>query len=116
MGYQIDIYGDSYQYAVMVQVWENIMVQCQLKRVRLWLLIIHCVNQRLELAVKDCLREDPAFTEVSEVLLALYYLTRNSGKVKLLLTKIALQLDVVCVAFVKSEGTRFQNHKYRSGV
>ena len=60
------------------------------------------------------LKEGPAFTEVTEVLLALYYLTRNSGKVKSLLTKIALELDVVCVAFVKSEGTRFQNHKYRA--
>ena len=86
----------------------------QLKRVRLWLLIIHCVNHRLELAVKDGLKEGPAFTEVSEVLLALYYLTRNSGKVKSLVTKIALELDVVYVAFVKSEGTRFQNHKYRA--
>ena len=60
------------------------------------------------------MKEGPAFTEVSEVLLAIYYLTRNSGKVKSLLTKIALELDVVCVAFVKSEGTRFQNHKYRA--
>ena len=70
----------------------------QLKRVRLWLLIINCVNHRLELAVKDGLKEDPAFTEVSEVLLALYYLKRSSGKVKSLLTKIAIELDVVCVA------------------
>ena len=89
-------------------------VASQLKRVRLWLLIIHCVNHRLELAVKDSLKEGPAFTEVSEVLLALYYLTRNSGKVKSLLTKIALELDVVCVAFVKSERTGFLNHKYRA--
>ena len=90
-------------------------VASQLKRVRLWLLIIHCVNHRLEYCkVKDGLKQDPAVTEVSEVLLALYYLTRNSGKVKSLLTKIALDLDVVCVAFVKSEGTKFQDHKYRA--
>ena len=89
-------------------------VVSQLKHVRLWLLIIHCVNHRLELAVKDSLREDPAVTEVSEVLLALYYLTRNSGTVKSLLAKIALELNVVCVAFVKSKGTRFQYHKYRA--
>ena len=31
-----------------------------------------------------------------------------------MLKKIALDLDVMCVAFVKSEGTRFQNHKYRA--
>ena len=64
------------------------------------------------MAIKDGFKEDSAFSEVDRIMLELYPLTRNSGKVKGLLKKIALQLDVMCVAFVKSEGTRFQNHKY----
>ena len=79
-------------------------VTTQLQRTRLWLLIIHCVNHRLELAIKDASREDSSFTEVSDVLLGLYLCTRNSGKVKALLKKIVLDLDVMCVAFVKPRG------------
>ena len=68
----------------------------------------------MELAIKDDFRADTNFTEVRNVLLGLYLRTGNSGKVKALLKKIALDLDVMCVAFVKSERTRFQNHKYRA--
>ena len=85
----------------------------QLQRARLWLLIIHCVNHRLELAIKDAFREDSSFTEASDVLLGVDMCTRNSEKIKALLKKIALDLDVMWVAFVTSDGTRFQNHKYR---
>ena len=89
-------------------------VATQIKETRLWLLIIHCVNHRLELAIKDGFKVDSAFSEICDMLLNMYLLTRNSGKVKSMLIKVALELDVMCVNFVKSEGTRFQNHKYRA--
>ena len=78
-----------------------------------WLLVIHCSNHRLELAMKDAFLADSAFKDVDKMLLDLYLMCRNSGKVKKLLVSIAIQLDVMFVSFVKSEGTRFQNHKYR---
>ena len=43
----------------------------------------------------------------------MYLITRDSGEVKQLLKSIAMRLDVMYVAFVKSDGTHFQNHKYR---
>ena len=88
-------------------------VATQLKRLRPWLLVIHCINHRLELAIMDGFKTDAAFSEVNKILLALYLLTLNNGKVKSLLKKIALELDGVCVAFVKSEGTTLHNHKHR---
>ena len=66
------------------------------------------------MAIKDGFKEDSAFSEVDRIMLELFLLTQNSGRVKGLLKKISLQLDVMRVAFVKFEGTRFQNHKYRA--
>ena len=85
-----------------------------IKKTRPWLLDIHCSNHRLELAVQDAFKEDAAFTKVDELLLQLYQLTKNSGKVKRLLKATAMRLDVISVNFIKSSVTRFQNHKYRA--
>ena len=54
---------------------------------RFWLLLIHCVNHRLELATKDGFKEDSAF-----------FRSRS---------------NYVRIVPPDSEGTRFQNHKYR---
>ena len=81
---------------------------------REWLTLIHCTNHRLELAMKDAFLVDAAFKEVDKVLLEMYLITRDSGKVKGLLKSIEMRLDVMYVAFAKSDGTRFQNHKYRA--
>ena len=56
-----------------------------IKKTRPWLLDIHYSNHRLELAVQDAFKEGAAFTKVDELLLQLYQLTKNSGKVKRLL-------------------------------
>ena len=85
-----------------------------IKKTRPWLLDIHCSNHRLELAVQDAFKEDATFTKVDELLVQLYQLTKNSGKVKRLLKATAMRLDVISVNFIKSSGTRFQNHKYRA--
>ena len=81
---------------------------------REWLMVTHCTNHRLELAMKDTFLADAAFKEVDKVLLEMYLITRHSGKVKGLLKSIEMRLDVMYVAFAKSDGTRFQNHKYRA--
>ena len=81
---------------------------------REWLMVIHCTNHRLELAMRDAFSADTAFKEVDKLLLEMYLITRDSGKVKRILKSIAMRLDVIYVAFVKSDGTRFQSHKCRA--
>ena len=71
-----------------------------------------CTNHQLELAMKDVFLADAAFKEFDKVLLEMYLVTHD--KVKQLLKSIAMRLNVMYVAFVKSDGTRFQNHKYRA--
>ena len=62
---------------------------------REWLMVIQCTNHRLELAMKDAFLADAAFKEVDKVLLEMYLITRDSGKVKGLLksTVDSLYLD-----------------------
>ena len=84
----------------------------QLKEDRDWLLVIHCANHRLELALKDAFKADTSFQDVDEIMTQIYYMFRNSGKAKRLFTAVALILNVTSVGFVKASGTRFQNHKY----
>ena len=81
---------------------------------REWLLIIHCSNHRLELAIADAYKTDVNFKDVDTFLLNVYTLFKNSGKLKSLLGTIALNLGVTSVSFIKNYGTRFQNHKYRA--
>ena len=64
--------------------------------------------------MKDAFLADAAFKEVNIVLLEMYLIIHDSGKVKQLLKSIAMRLSVMYVAFVKSDGTHFQNHKYRA--
>ena len=71
-----------------------------------------CTNHQVELAMKDAFLVDAAFKEVDKVLLEMYVITHD--KIKRLLKSIAMRLDVMYVAYVKSDGTRFQNHKYRA--
>ena len=49
-----------------------------------------CTNHQLELAMKDAFLVDAAFKEVDKVLLEMYLITRNSGKVKVLLKSVAM--------------------------
>ena len=79
-----------------------------------WLMAIHCTNHRLKLDMKDAFLADAAFKEVDKVLLEMYLITCYSGKVKWLLKSVAMRLDIMYVAFVKSDGTHFQNHRYRA--
>ena len=85
-----------------------------MKEGREWLIVVHCSNHRLELSVKDAFELDSEFKSVDQILVEMFTLTRNSGKVKRSLKAIAVGLDVTCVSFIKSHGTRFQNHKYRA--
>ena len=74
------------------------------------LMTIHCVSHRLELAIKDAYKSEPAFQQVTELMTGLYYLFRNSGKLTRLLKDVGKLVGVKVVRFGRVGGTRFQNH------
>ena len=79
-----------------------------------WFLKIHCAYHRLELAIGSTYTGQPEFQIVDTLLLNIYQLFKSSGKLRRLLTTIALNLGINCISFVRSHYTRFQNHKYRA--
>ena len=85
-----------------------------MKEDREWLIVVHCSNHWLELSMEDAFELDSEFKSVDQILLEMFTLTGNSGKVKKLLKAVAVGLDVTYVSFIKAHGTRFQNHKYRA--
>ena len=78
---------------------------------RLHLMVVHCVSHRLELSVKDAFKLHESFKKIDDTLLAIWNLFRHSGKLKRLLKMAGEQLGIQVVAWKKSSGTRFQNHK-----
>ena len=49
---------------------------------RLWLITIHCANHRLELALKDAVKEIQKFAECDKFYTNIFYLFKNSRKLK----------------------------------
>ena len=84
----------------------------EMKSSRPWLLVIHCVNHRHELAIGDAFLSDASFKHLDEMMTSIYYLFRNSGKNKRLIIRLAQRISVTWVSFVNPKGTRFQAHHY----
>lgn len=85
----------------------------QMKLQRPWLLVVHCVNHRLELAVGDSFKSNGAFKILDEMMVNVFYLFRNSGKNKRIIMRLAGRLSITWISFVNTKGTRFQAHHYR---
>ena len=64
-------------------------VLTQLKSTRPWLLTVHCVNHRIELSVKEALK-DPYFEDIESFYLVNYKLIKSSEALKEKLKKTAL--------------------------
>jgi hypothetical protein len=77
---------------------------------RPWLVTIHCVSHRLELALKDCLMKDERFKTAKEFMVLLFYLFKKSGKIKRQFKELAKSLNVTVCSFAKAHGIRFINH------
>ena len=73
----------------------------------------HCANHRIELAVKDVLK-DSAFSEVDKQYLAIFNLMKNSGAVKSDVKSAAKALDISCYTLPKITGTRFVSHRKKA--
>ena len=82
---------------------------------RPWLISIHCVSHRVELAMKDAILKISEFEDIKQFMITLYYTMKKSGKFQNHVKKTAEALDVQIYKFAKVHGTRFVNHQ-RKGV
>ena len=80
---------------------------------RPWMIKFHCANHRIELAVKDILK-DSAFSEVDKQYLTIFNLMKNSGVVKSDVKSAAKALDISCYTLPKITGTRFGSHRKKA--
>ena len=87
----------------------------QFKSERAWLVTIHCVSHRAELALKDSVTKDPHFKKVNDFMISLFYTFKRSGKLKRELKHYAKTSEVQVYTFPKVRGTRFLDHQ-RNGV
>ena len=71
---------------------------------------LHCMNHKLELAMRDSYTGDHTFVEIKEMLDALFRLFKNSGRLWHIYQWVAEALDLVPVCFPCVGGTRFQSH------
>ena len=87
----------------------GLMVQLE-RDDRDWLIKIHCTNHRVELAVKDAVK-NTRFTEIDDFYITNYYLLRNSGKIKSEIRAAANVLNIQFYTMSKLTGTRFVGHR-----
>ena len=85
-------------------------VLTQMKQERDWLVIIHRANYRLELALKDAVKQFQPFREIDSFYKDLWNLFKNSGKLKAEVKKASEALDITHYTLPKIHGTRFLNH------
>ena len=72
-----------------------------------------CVNHRLELAIKDAVAQISAFQSCYAFYLTIFYLFKNSGKLKSECKEACEALDITYYLLPKIQGTRFVNHRRR---
>ena len=75
-----------------------------------WLVTSHCVNHRVEIAVKDSFRTSD-FGAVDEFYTGIFNLLKNSGKLKGEIKEAAKVLNIKHYVLIKITGTRFVGHR-----
>lgn len=78
---------------------------------RPWLIVIHCMNHRIELAIKDMVKSTNQYEECDNFYKSIYYLFRNSGKLKSETKEACQALNITFYELPKIHGTRFVNHR-----
>ena len=78
-----------------------------------WLITFHCVNHRVELAVKDAFKTSD-FVVVDQFYMGVYNLLKNSGKIKGEIKEAAKALDIQHYVLSKITGTRFVGHRRKA--
>lgn len=90
-------------------------VLTQMKRERSWLLTVHCISHRAELAMKDSLMKEARFKKINDFMISLYYTFKKAHKLKREMKDYAKVENVQIYTFPKVHGTRFLGHQ-RHGV
>ena len=70
---------------------------------------IHCVNHRVELAIKEAIAETE-FSKVDDFYYSTTFLLKNSGKIKSEIKSAAHALNIQQYQLPKLMGTRFVGH------
>ena len=74
---------------------------------------IHCVNHRVEWAIKDSFDESP-FLTVDRLYITLFDLFKNSGAIKSDVRQAAAVSEINVYTLPKLTGTRFVSHHRRA--
>ena len=78
-----------------------------------WMVAIHCLNHRLELAAKDAIKNS-YMTDVTDMLMNLYYIYHKSPKRLRELRAVADAMEEKISKPDKAQGTRWVQHKARA--
>ena len=78
-----------------------------------WLLKIHCVTHRLELALTDALKGS-YYNEIDQLMMHLYYMYRRSAKKWKGLQAVGEALNEHVLKPVRAQGTRWVNHRRKA--
>ena len=84
-----------------------------MKKDRPWLILIHCMNHRIELAIKDTIKLMHQYEECDQLYKTIFYLFKNSGKLKDETKKACEALNITFYPLKKLNGTRFVTHRRR---
>ena len=97
--------------SVNMGIYNGVVTQFQNERP--WLVPIHCVNHRVGLAIKDTVKEIASFEKCDRFYTTIYFLFKNSGKLKSEAEKASDALNITHYPLPKIYGTRFINHRRR---
>ena len=87
-------------------------VLTQLKEDRSWMLKIRCTNHRVDLSVKSAFSHS-LLDNIDEFYKINFYLLRNSGKLKEMISEAAAIIGITFYNLPKIHGTRFIDHRKR---
>ena len=87
-------------------------VLTQLMNERPWLITIHCLNHRIELAVKEAMNI-PFIREIESFYNSNYALLKRSGALKAEVKTAAEAIGITYYELPRIKGTRFVSHRYR---
>ena len=80
-------------------------------RERPWLIVIHCMNHHIKLAIKDMVKSVDKFEECNKFYNTIFDLFKNSRKFKPATKEACTALNITYYRLSKIHGTRFVNHQ-----
>lgn len=99
--------------SVNTGVRSGLFTRMDIENDRPWLVKIHCVNHRVELAVSAAFETSP-FNAVDKFYISNYALLKNSGAIKSAVKHSCAALNISHYVLTKMTGTRFVSHRRRA--